>query len=169
MVTPEMILQRLPPYLDEWEVIKETQYVPDIINEVCTAHRIFGSYYDLFADLFYSPNVDVVADELSDFCSRYIRYEEESVKRQTSAIPTGILVRGKGDCKHYALFCAGVIASLNRLYGCCFVAYFYFVGYRRASEPYHVFVSVLDRGSEIWVDPTPGSGGTPSLIVPKAV
>lgn len=171
MVTPEMILLRLPPYLDEWELVKEVQYVPDIIKEVCAAHELFAPHYDRFSGLFYDTDPAVVADSLHDFCKRYIRYQEESVKTQTSAIPAGILSRGFGDCKHYSLFCAGVIGSLNRLYGCCFVSAFYFAGYRRAKEPYHVFVSVVDseRGNEIWLDPTPGSGGTPTLIVAKPV
>lgn len=171
MITSEMILQRLPPYLDEWELVKETQYVPDIINEVCTAHKLFSGHYDRFSELFYDTDPAVVCDNLYDFCRRYIRYREESVKEQTSAVPAGILTRGHGDCKHYALFCAGVIGSLNRLYGCCFVGSFYFVAYRRAKEPYHVFVSVKDseNDTEIWIDPTPGSGGKPTLIVSKPV
>lgn len=169
MVTPDIILTRLPPYLDEWQLVKKEQYVPDIIKEICTAHRMYGGYYDTFSDLFCSSDPGAVADRLYDFCKAYIKYQEESVDNQTSAIPTGILHRGYGDCKHYALFCAGVIASLNRLYGCCFEAYFYFVAYRRAEEPYHVFVSLMDGDQEIWIDPTPGSGGTPTLIVRKPV
>lgn len=169
MVTPEMILARLPPYNDEWELIKKTQYVPDIIGEVCTAHFLFAGYYDLFSDLFYDPNPSVVSENLYSFCKRYILYREESVKRQTSALPTGIIHRGFGDCKHYAIFNAGVIGSLNRLYDCCFVSRFCFVGYGKAKEPYHVFVSILDEDTNIWIDPTPGSGGTPTLIVEKKV
>jgi hypothetical protein len=42
-----------------------------------------------------------------------------------------------------------------------------FVGYGRAKEPYHVFVSVQDSENDIWLDPTPGSGGIPSLVVSK--
>jgi len=166
----ENVLGRLPAYQDKWTLVKEEQYVPDIVNEVCTAHRLFGWYYDRFSDYFYSADPSVVADRLYDFCKKNISYKEESVDFQTSAIPAGILSRGYGDCKHYALFSAGVISSLNRLYHCCFEAYFYFVGYRRVKEPYHVFVSIVDSdNSEIWIDPTPGSGGTPTLIVPKPV
>ncbi len=167
MVTPDMILLRLPPYQDDWELIKKEQYVPDIVNEICAAHRLYADYYDAFSDLFYSSDPGLVADRLYSFCKNYILYREESKEVQTSALPTGILQRGYGDCKHYALFSAGVIGSLNRLYNCCFCAFFYFVGYRKAEEPYHVFVSILDGDKEIWLDPTPGSGGTPTLIVPK--
>jgi hypothetical protein len=172
MVTPDMILARLPPYQDEWALIKQTQYVPDIISEVVKAHVLFRGYYDRFADLFYNTDPGTVTNELYDFCHRYLSYKEEPVKRQTSALPTGIIYRGyitgEGvDCKHYSLFNAGVLGSLNRLYNCCFEGRFLFVGYGRAKEPYHVFVSVQDSETDIWLDPTPGSGGTPTLVVSK--
>lgn len=174
MVTPEMILARLPPYRDEWELITNRQYVPDIIREVCEAHKLFGWYYDRFSDLFYSPDPMRVADNLNEFCKTYLQYKEEPVKTQTSSLPTGIIERGyiSGpgvDCKHYSLFCAGVIGSLNRMYNCSFDAVFMFVGYGRATEPYHVFVCVKDKEVNIWIDPTPGSGGTPSLVQEKPV
>lgn len=173
-MTPDLVLSRLPPYLDEWELIKSTQYVPDIIQEVCKAHKLFGSYYDCFSDLFYSTDPGTVGDELYEFCRQYLSYKEEPVKAQTSALPTGIIERGyvtgEGvDCKHYSLFTAGVIGSLNRLYNCCFAARFMFVGYGRATEPYHVFVCVRDSDEDIWIDPTPGSGSTPTLVVEKIV
>lgn len=165
-----MVLSRLPQYRDEWELIKNTQYVPDIIKEVCAAHRLFAHYYDQFSYLFYTTDPEQLGEALHRFCKNYISYREESVEYQTSAIPQGILERGWGDCKHYALFNAGVIGSLNRLYGCCFDAAFYFAGYRGAQEPYHVFVSIQESAdSEIWIDPTPGSGGTPTLLIEKPV
>lgn len=169
MVTRNQILQMLPLYQDDWTLVTPEQFVPDIIKEICKAHSLYGDYYDRFSYLFYSANPATVADRLYSFCKNYIGYREESKDRQTSALPTGILHRGYGDCKHYALFCAGVIGSLNRLYGCCFEAFFLFVGYGKAKEPYHVYVSVLDGDWEVWLDPTPGSGGTPSLIVSKSV
>lgn len=170
-VSAEQILNRLPPYVDEWELLVEEQYVSDIIKEVGEAHKLFAWYYDQFSDLFYNRNAKIVADNLFTFCSDYIRYKEETVQVQTSAIPAGILYRGFGDCKHYALFSAGVISSLNRLYNCCFDASFYFVSYRKGKEPYHVYVCLRDSETDcdIWIDPTPGSGGTPITVVRKRV
>lgn len=170
MVTPEMILAQLPRYRDEWQLIAKRQYVPDIMREVCTAHVLYAGYYDLFSYLFYSDDPDTICERLHRFCKEHIRYKEERIEVQTSALPTGILTRGYGDCKHYALFSAGVISSLNRLYGCCFDAVFCFAGYRRAKEPHHVFVAVRETSDcEIWIDPTPGSGGTPTLIIETPV
>lgn len=174
MVTPTMILNRLPPYLDEWQLIKETQYVPDIMKEVKNAHTLFSGYYDKFSDLFYKPDPVAIADDLYEFCKKYLKYKEEPIKIQTSALPSGIIERGyvtgEGvDCKHYALFCAGVLGSLNRMYRCFCEASFYFVAYGGASEPYHVFVCLKDSENDIWLDPTPGSGGTPTLIIEKPI
>lgn len=176
MVAPEDLLYNLPTYQDDWVLIKGTQYVPDIIKEVCTAHRLFAGYYDCISHLFYTTDAEYLSEQLYRFCKKNLVYKAEPVSRQTSAIPTGIIYRGfktgEGvDCKHYSLFCGGIIGSLNRLYGCCFDARFMFVGYGEAREPYHVFVSMYDRGQDenIWIDPTPGSGGMPSVLVEKKV
>jgi hypothetical protein len=168
-VTSEAILKQLPPYNDKWELINPYQYVPDIINEVCHAQTEFGAYYDMFSYMFLVGNAEDIAECLYQFCKRNIRYKEETVQRQTTALPTGILTRGYGDCKHYALICAGVIASLNRMYGACIDWCFCFAGYGGATEPYHVFVSVNYRGEELWLDPTPGSGGNPSVLIRRQV
>lgn len=169
MVTAEQVLSRLPPNRNELELIKDKQYVPDIIQEVCTAHRLYGKYYDMFSDLFYSCDPETVTEQLYWFCKQNITYSEEDIDFQSSSVPQGILSRGKGDCKYFALFNAGVIGSLNRLYGCSFDAAFYFAGYRRAKEPYHVYVAVVDRGNEIWLDPTPGNGGTPTVLIAEKI
>lgn len=169
MVTPDQILARLPPYYDQWELINPSQYVPDIINEICTVHVLYAPYYDCFSDLFYRKKIDDVAEELHRFCKHFIHYKAEGVRRQTSAIPTGIIYRAQGDCKHFSLFIAGVIDSLNRLYGCDFDWCYYFAGYDGADEPYHVYVSAVDKDEEIWIDPTPGSGGEPSVLIPKYI
>lgn len=174
MVTPEMILARLPPYRDEWELIVNRQYVPHIIKEVCQAHKDFEWCYDRFSDLFYHRDPMRVADDLYEFCKTFLMYKEESEITQTSSLPTGIIERGYVtgpgvDCKHYALFSAGVIGSLNRMYNCSYDAVFMFVGYGEADEPYHVFVSLKCDELDIWIDPTPGSGGTPSIVQEKPV
>lgn len=171
MVTPEMILNRLPPSLDEYQLIIEHQFVPDIVTEIQRAHRRFAGFYDQFSDLFYNRNPGIVADNLWNFCRKYLRYQEQPKEWQSSLMPQGIIdlgYQGEGvDCKHYSLFSAGVLGSLNRLYDCRFEAKFYFVAYRKVKEPYHVYVSVFDRDAEIWLDPTPGGGGTPTLIIAK--
>lgn len=167
------VLSRLPAYRDQWQVVTGNQDVGDIIKEIVYCQRKFGKYYDRFSDLFLRDTVAEIADALHEFCELEIEYREETVKVQSSAIPTGILLRGRGDCKHYALFIAGVLASLNRLYGLGIKWWFYFAGYEPGDqEPYHVFVAVWDpvAKEEIWIDPTPGAAyKTPTLLIKKSV
>lgn len=169
MVTPEQIAAQLPAYRDGWELVKEKQYVTDIIEEICVSHRLFADHYDRFSYLFYRKDVADVAEALHRYCKNFILYKAETVKRQTTALPSGIVYRGQGDCKHYALFIAGVIDSLKRVYGCPFEWCYYFAGYNDATEPYHVFVSVYDESQDeqIWIDPTPGNAGELSVLIPK--
>src|SRR5688500_14049846 len=108
-VTANDILMRLPPYEDRWQVVVEKQDVADIVKEITDAHRMFGGYYDKFSSLFLCTSPSVLADALYTFDKQNIRYREEDEETQTSALPTGFLTRGFGDCKHYALFNAGVL------------------------------------------------------------
>lgn len=169
MVSVGEILARLPESKGELELIKNRQYVSDIIKEICTAHKLNSGLYDRFSDLFYSTDAEEVAETLHDFCRRNIEYKEETVQMQTSLLPQGILTGGYGDCKHYALFCGGVLGSLNRLFECGFDWDYFFAGYRGAKEPYHVFVTVDYEDTELWLDPTPGSGGTPTIYEKRKV
>lgn len=169
-VSKWQVLARLPDYRDQWEVVKKRQYVNDIIREILGAQKMFAGYYDKFSDLFRYDSVRETCEELYSFCEQYITYKEESVKVQSSAIPTGILLRGQGDCKHYALFIGGVLGSLNRMYGEGIKWWYCFAAYNGDPEVYHVFVAVRDpeTGQEMWVDPTPGSGSkTPTLLKTK--
>lgn len=168
-VTAKRLLTLLPPYNDQWRVVHNKQYVSHIINDILYSHELFTGYYDRFASLFYRGSVPAICNGLYDFCKRSIRYREETKELQTTALPTGILTRGYGDCKHYALFCAGVIDALNRLYGLNIDWWYYFAAYKKdAKEPYHVFVGVQYGSEEIWIDPTPGAGRqTPTLLLKR--
>jgi hypothetical protein len=168
-VTCKQILQRLPPYRDQWELVKDRQYVPDIMEEILRAHREFGGYYDKFSSLFFTTDLDALADNLFYFCKGNIAYREENERRQTTALPTGFLTRGYGDCKHYALFSAGVLDSLNRQMGLGLDWWYCFAGYDGADEPYHVFVAMRDaKGGEVWIDPTPGAASNvPTLLIKR--
>lgn len=165
-VTREKILQRLPAYEDKWKLIVDEQYVRDIMNEIMTSHRLFADYYNNFSSLFLCNTLECLTDSLFYFCKENIKYKEETKERQTSALPTGFLHRGYGDCKHYALFSAGVIDSLNRQFNLGIDWWYYFAGYEGATEPYHVFVAVRDGDEEVWIDPTPGAADNyPTLLI----
>lgn len=165
MPTKEQILKLLPDYGNEWELVKQDQYVPDIMREIEECQKLFSGYYDIFGYLFKNRNPGKVADELAEFCRKYIRYREETVESQTSAIPAGILTRGYGDCKHYALFCGGVLGALNRECNAGIEWCFCFASYKKKVKmPYHVFVALMDGDTEVWIDPTPGSGPDPKHL-----
>lgn len=152
------LLKRLPPYRDEWIVINKSQSVPDIIREVCDAHRSFTGLYDRIWMYFDEPTTEEICNKLVRFCKANIHYREESDKSQTTAIPQGLLTRGYGDCKHYASFCGGVLGAINRATGKHINWHYRFASYRLTRRtPYHVFVVVQKDGEEIWLDPTPGS------------
>lgn len=171
MITADELIEQLPPYRDEWVMLNSRQYVPDIISEIKSAHKRYCEYYDKISYRFEKGNTEAICNRLYQFCEDNIFYSEETDESQTTALPTGILVRGYGDCKHYALFCAGILDSLNRLYGKGIKWCYCFAGYKKEDkEPYHVFVSVDCGDYDIWIDPTPGAGNTlPTLLIKEKV
>lgn len=169
MITSADILLRLPEYRDDWVDLKSHQYVPDIMQEVCAAHTRYAGYYDYFSDLFLQDHgLSGLADQLYTFCKDNIEYREEQANDQTTALPTGILIRGYGDCKHYALFNGGVIDSIRRRHYPGLRWNYDFAGYNGSKEVGHVFVSMQEGNGKVWIDPTPGSMyETPTLLIEK--
>lgn len=165
------LLKLLPPNRDEWVVINKKQNVPDIIREVCQAHSSFKGLYDRIGYLFDVGSVKQICDGLYNFCKANISYVEESPEHQTTTVPQGLLSRGYGDCKHYASFCGGCLSAIARATGKKINWHYRFASYsifRRT--PYHVFVVVQDKGSEIWIDPTPGAADKyPVWVINKKV
>lgn len=174
MITREEILKELPPYQDEWVMIERDQEVKDIIFEVLDAHEHFAPYYDKIALYFYDDDLESVCNNLYNFLHREIKYKEEPETMQTTALPTGILTRGYGDCKHYSIFAGGVLSALGRLNGKKINWAYRFASYDiTRKNPHHVFVVVKDGANEYWIDPTPGANDKePAYYIdkkPKAV
>lgn len=157
-VTKKEVLQLLPPYEDKWETVTETQEVSDIVRDILKCHNMFSGYYDKIAMLFYDPDLGKTCDNLYNFCKKNIRYSEENEKIQTTALPTGILIRGHGDCKHFSSFIGGCLSAIARETGIPIDWHYCFASYKATQEtPYHVFVVVNAPDGEIWIDPTPGA------------
>ena len=156
-ISVDELLNQLPPYEDYWILLKKNQDVPDIIKEVLAAHQRYASYYDKIALYFDDDDVTTICKTLFKFCKDNIQYFEEPKKRQTTALPTGILVRETGDCKHFSSFCGGILDGINRLTGKKIEWWYRFASYNlKSSTPHHVFVVVLDEdGKELWIDATP--------------
>lgn len=158
MPTVTELLQCLPPYQDKWIKIKDDQDVSDIITDIVDKHKQFAPYYDKIAFCFDAPTIQETCNEIVDFLHRNIKYQEETDKKQTTAIPTGILIRGTADCKQYSGFSAGILDALKRQ-GAKINWCYRFASYRIFDKvPHHVFV-VVNPGTkkEIWLDPTPGA------------
>lgn len=151
------ILNEWPEYQGKFIVVKDEQYVSDIMKEIKNAHIEFRGYYDAIALYFADNTTEKICKNIYNFLKKNVHYKAETVDLQSTGLPSRYLTLGKGDCKHYASFTGGILDALNRQgYNIDWI-------YRFASydilemTPYHVFVVVYDKGNEIWIDPTPGS------------
>lgn len=169
--TKSDILSLLPPYQDTWVVVTPTQEVSDIIRSMVKSHKEFAGYYDAIAPLFDAGDTETICENLYQFCKQNIRYKEETAADQTTALPTGILTRGHGDCKHYASFIGGVLDAITRTTGKKINWEYCFASYEKAERtPYHVFVIVQTPDGPLWVDPTPGAATKdPVWVITKKV
>lgn len=134
------------------------QDVQDIVDAVVKCHKRWRHEYDKIARLFWRGSVKDTAYEIWSFLKKNLPYKIESDRLQTVKSPAAILmyedVPGGVDCKHYALFTAGVLDALRRQ-GAPLTWWFRFAGYDVNDESvHHVFVIVKNsRGSEYWIDP----------------
>lgn len=156
-VTTSALLEKLPPYQDQWILIKENQEVKDIKKRIEVAHKKYAEYYDCIALYFDADTIEEICNNICKFIQKNIEYREEPNEKQTTSLVTGILYRGYGDCKHYALFAAGILNAIERLTGKKIDWVYRFASYNINPTPHHVFVVVFDKGDEIWIDPVPGS------------
>lgn len=158
--TPAILLDKLPPFNDDWDLIEYSQSFDDIVEELTDIHKRFASDYDCISPYFDNPHVETICKKIFDFCSRYLPYATEPTETQTSRSPAGIIelaLDGYGvDCKHYSLFAAGILDSLRRA-GRDIQLVYRFCEYR-GSRDGHVFVVVWHNDSEIWIDPAPIAG-----------
>lgn len=135
-------------------LIVESQTTNDIIKHICLKHIKCIKEYDEISKKFASGSDNwELSKRLFDYCKRNIAYRIETEERQTISRPSTILANKQGDCKHYALFIAGVIDSLKRqgrkIDWCFrFANYDFF-----RTSPEHVFIVVFDHDDEIWIDP----------------
>lgn len=172
--TVEALLQCLPPYEDKWITVHPKQSVRHIINEILEAHKEFAPYYDDIALYFMEDTTEDICKKLYSFLKKNISYKEEKEDEQTTALPTGILTRRQGDCKHYSSFAGGVLDAINRISGRNIDWNYRFASYDALnSVPHHVFTVVKDEdrnGAEIWIDPTPGASDmVPVWITDKKI
>jgi hypothetical protein len=153
-VSKDILLGRLPPFMNDGIIVEPDQEIHDIIKEVVNAHKVFEKDYDLIYSYFDQGTIKEICKRLFDFCKQNIAYQVESEDLQTTKSPAAILAMGKGDCKHYAGFIAGVLSAINRNTDRGINWRYRFASYSVwDSEVGHVFVVVVDKGKDIWIDP----------------
>ena len=151
-------------------VVKHYQNVNDIMQQVERAHELHTKEYDTFSNEFWNNNVANTCSNLWQYCKRNIKYTEEPKDDQTTKSPGAILILAKKinegavrghskemgglDCKHYSLFCGGIIDSLRRQGANVDWCYRFVSYYPDDNNLHHVFVVVSpNTNNEIFVDP----------------
>ena len=148
MILISDIIDKLPAPKNVSLIIEENQEVNDIINEIINAHRIFKNQYCLIASDFIGKSDFDTVKNIFDFLKNNIRYEIESEEEQKTVSPSVLLREKKGDCKHYASFCAGILDCLGIPFSYRFASYSIW-----DKMPTHVFVVANLNGKDIWIDP----------------
>lgn len=134
-------------------LIVSNQSVYDIIKLIQHKHGKCAADYDRIAAFFWAGSLYATCERLWKFCKRYIKYDVETEEEQTVSSPQAILIKGKGDCKHYSLFIGGILDALSRQ-GHRINWFYRFASYNPLDfTPGHVFVVVQDQDREIWIDP----------------
>lgn len=156
-MSPDILLQYLPPFTGRREVIKVDQSVPDIIREICQAHNKYKKHYQLIYPYFIGGGVKETASNVWNFLKKNSDYVIEPDSMQTVKTPAAILATapkkyGGNDCKNLALFSAGILDQYRQATGENFDLYFRFAGYN-GRDISHVFTVVKKDGKEIWIDP----------------
>lgn len=149
MISRNYILGQLSPYMGKEAVIVENQDTNDIIKNIVSWHKRYADHYKNIAANFKGKTDKQTAQNIFNFLKQNIKYVIESEDKQTLKTPAAILAQGKGDCKHYSLFAAGILQNLGIPFSFRFASYKWF-----DETPGHVFVVMYPgTGREIWIDP----------------
>lgn len=149
MISRNYILGQLSPYMGKEAVIVENQDTNDIIKNIVSWHKRYVDHYKNIAANFKGKTDKQTAQNIFNFLKQNIKYVIESEDKQTLKTPAAILAQGKGDCKHYSLFSAGILQNLGIPFSFRFASYKWF-----DETPGHVFVVLYPgTGREIWLDP----------------
>jgi len=152
------LLGKLTPFANSRKMIVSNQSTGDIINQIIDTHKKYQNDYDKISDQFWKGNVKNTCKYLFTFLKKNVVYSIEPDYRQSVKSPAAILATGQystggNDCKHYSLFQAGILDSLNRK-GKNIDWCYRFANYKLFSTtPHHVFVVVKINGKEYWCDP----------------
>ena len=151
----QLIEKKLPAYQGKVHLITNEQNVHDIITAIKNSHYKYAADYDKISYLFVADSPEKTCKRIYKFLKDHVSYKIEPVSKQSVKSPSAIINHGFGDCKHYSLFTAGVLNSINRL-GLQHIPYTYrFASYDLFdADPKHVFVVAFPgTDKELWIDP----------------
>ena len=154
MVNKNLLLEKLPPFMNNKKVIMQNQNVGDIINGILNTHEQYKSQYDKISTFFLGSDLKSTANNVWSFLKQNVPYKIESDNMQTLRSPSSIVSGVPADCKTYSLFSNGILDSLRRkgLINCKLA--FRFAGYNDFSNNLeHVFCVINPKtNNEIWCD-----------------
>lgn len=154
MVNKNLLLEKLPPFMNNRKVIMQNQNVGDIINGILNTHEQYKSQYDKISPFFLGSDLESTCYNVWSFLKQNVPYKIESDNMQTLRSPSSIVSGVPADCKTYSLFSNGILDSLRRkgLIDCKLA--FRFAGYNDFSNNLeHVFCVINSKtNNEIWCD-----------------
>lgn len=155
MTGKDELIDLLPKFKNRVRVATWGQNVKAILNEVTKAHQEYETDYDLIYPFFDTGNLYSTCKGLWEFCKYNLKYSIEGEDEQSVKSPAAILQPGqKIDCKHYALFIAGVLDAIKQNEGDEFEWFYRFVSDKPDKIIGHVFVVAVELGgTEYDIDP----------------
>ena len=153
MVSKNLILSKVQPFLNQQNVVVENQGVNDIITGILTTHNKYKKEYDKIYIYFVDDDIEETCRNIFQFLKDNVPYYIESNDLQFLKSPASILST-KSDCKSYALFSCGILDAYLRNEHPDFELSYRFASYDPFDKiPQHVFCVVKANGKEYWIDP----------------
>jgi hypothetical protein len=118
----------------------------DLIRIILQHHEKHQGDYDKISRMYFQGSVPATCEFLYHWCKDQLQYKPESAYEQTVRSPAAILENRAVDSKHYAMFIAGVLHSLQRNGHPEIKSIRYrFVAEKKQMELHHVFIVVNRR------------------------
>lgn len=156
MVSKNILIGKLDPFLGKKDVITYNQDTKDIISGILHIHSKYRSEYDKIYKFFDGGSVDQTAYNVWQYLKNNYKYRIEPEDMQVLRSPSAIISSDRYgiDCKCYSLFSAGIMDAYRRHTGKDFDIAFRFASYDPFDKtPQHVFVVIKENGNEYWIDP----------------
>jgi hypothetical protein len=153
MVSKNLILSKVQPFLNQQNVVIENQGVNDIITGILTTHNKYKKEYDKIYIYYVDDDIEETCRNIFQFLKDNVPYYIESNDLQFLKSPASILST-KSDCKSYALFSCGILDAYLRNEKPNYELSYRFASYDPFDKtPQHVFCVVKANGKEYWIDP----------------